>query len=224
MSFMANPDDSLEKELCPYQVVHATQGRIRLRVPRLANNSSYAERLERLLSSYLCVDEISINRPARSVVVRYQTSQISSYQLQEKLTIAFQKVDAPAVAPHSTSALAKRLGVSSQAITWHRSQPHFCEWSHERDPDHIAWSYDAASKSFYPIGLSGDRPSPSPSKGGQVLMALSGATSSKVGAMVGKFTGEALGWLLLGTAGMVMGAEVGAFVGEVVGAELGSML
>jgi hypothetical protein len=224
MFFMNNSDTELEKEFGPYHVVHATRGRIRLRVPRLAENSSYAEKLEHLIGSYLCVDEVSINRQARSVVVRYQTSQISSHQLQEKLAIAFQKAEAPAIEPHSTSALAKRLGVSFQAITWHRSQPHFAKWSRERDPEEIAWNYDGSSKSFSPIGLSGNCLSPSPSKGGQILVALGGATSSKVGAMVGKFTGEALGWLLMGTAGMVMGAEVGAFVGEVVGAELGSML
>ncbi len=64
-----------------------------------------------------------------------------------------------------------------------------------------------------------------PSKGLQVLQAVKEAVcavaSGKIGAMLGKFAGEVIGLILLGSAGMVMGAEVGTYLGETIGIEIG---
>jgi Heavy metal associated domain 2 len=52
---------------------------------------------------------------------------------------------------HSTASLAKRLNVTSQAITRRRGQPDFSTWTQKQDPEGVAWSYDANSQSFYPF-------------------------------------------------------------------------
>ena len=48
------------------------------------------------------------------------------------------------MAPLSQAALAKRLGCSDKAIEKHRKQDSkesFADWSCERDPDNIAWTW-----------------------------------------------------------------------------------
>jgi hypothetical protein len=124
--------------------------------------------------------------------------------------------------------LAKRLGVPFQSLNWHRSQMYFPQWSMERDPEHISWNYDAASKSFHPVVRNLNSSMQRESKGNQVLQAVgeavSGVASGKIGAMVGKVAGEVIGVVLLGSAGMVMGAEVGTYLGEIIGTEIGRVV
>ena len=52
--------------------------------------------------------------------------------------------------PLTQAALAKRLGVDRSRVYWVQSQPNFSKWSGERDPDGIAWVYEAQTKRFYP--------------------------------------------------------------------------
>ncbi len=47
--------------------------------------------------------------------------------------------------------LAKRLGITSQALTHKRSKPDFANWSQLRDPDGKAWIYEPKSRWFYAI-------------------------------------------------------------------------
>lgn len=49
--------------------------------------------------------------------------------------------------------LAKRLGVSSQAITPRRSTLAFVRWTQAKDPEGKGWQYDAAAKRFYVVSL-----------------------------------------------------------------------
>ncbi|MCX7595597.1 MAG: heavy metal translocating P-type ATPase, partial [Fischerella sp.] len=49
------------------------------------------------------------------------------------------------------SELAKRLGLSSQSLTRHRSRPGFIEWSRIQDPEGIAWVYEPTTKSFHVV-------------------------------------------------------------------------
>jgi hypothetical protein len=58
------------------------------------------------------------------------------------------------ISPLSTSALAKRLQVTSQALTRNRSKSDFAEWTRIRDPQGIAWKFEGESKTFYPITFS----------------------------------------------------------------------
>jgi Heavy metal associated domain 2 len=59
--------------------------------------------------------------------------------------------------PHSTTLLAKRLGVSIQAINLRRSKPDFATWSQTNDPDGIAWRYQEELKVFVPVQTSSNR-------------------------------------------------------------------
>jgi hypothetical protein len=47
--------------------------------------------------------------------------------------------------------LAKRLDVSASTIFKRREDPDFAEWTMERDPDGVGWSYSPENKAFYPI-------------------------------------------------------------------------
>ncbi len=49
------------------------------------------------------------------------------------------------------SELAKRLGVYSSTVFKRRNDPQFSEWSRNRDPDGIAWSYSKETKEFFPV-------------------------------------------------------------------------
>jgi metal-responsive CopG/Arc/MetJ family transcriptional regulator len=47
--------------------------------------------------------------------------------------------------------LAKRLGVAPSAISSHKNSPELSEWSKEKDPESIGWSYDPVTKKFLPV-------------------------------------------------------------------------
>jgi len=51
----------------------------------------------------------------------------------------------------STSTLAKRLKVTSQAITRRRTKSDFGQWTQAQDPDGIAWNYHEDDRLFRPI-------------------------------------------------------------------------
>jgi Cu2+-exporting ATPase len=55
-----------------YYVVHAIPGRVRFRVPLLAHDSNYAQRLQTLLNSDSRVTKIRVNKHAASVAIQYQ--------------------------------------------------------------------------------------------------------------------------------------------------------
>ncbi len=206
----------------PYEVIHQTKGRIRLRMPQIAQDPTYPTRLEKFIRSYSFVTEVSLNCDARSLAVCYRSDQISSRDIQKQIAIALHQATLP-MSPHTTSALAKRLGIASQALTWHRSQTDFAQWSRARDPEAISWQYDAASKTFFTVGDCSTL-TETTYKGQRILQTLGGVTTAKVGCMVGKLAGEVIGLGLLGSVGVVIGAEVGAFVGEIVGEVVGSEL
>ncbi len=51
----------------------------------------------------------------------------------------------------STASLAKRLKVTSQAITRRRTKSDFGQWTQAQDPDGIAWNYHEHDRLFRPI-------------------------------------------------------------------------
>lgn len=57
-------------------VVHATPGRVRLKVPRLVEERAYAQRLEKLLKADAIITNVRVNRDASSLVITYQPSAI----------------------------------------------------------------------------------------------------------------------------------------------------
>ncbi|UKP00291.1 hypothetical protein [Nostoc sp. UHCC 0870] len=49
------------------------------------------------------------------------------------------------------SELAKRLNVYSSTVYKRRNDPEFPEWSRNRDPDGIAWTFSEKTKEFFPV-------------------------------------------------------------------------
>lgn len=61
----------------------------------------------------------------------------------------------PATSPALTliqSELAKRLDTTSSTLARRKSEDNFTDWSQTKDPDGLAWAYDAESKLFTTVG------------------------------------------------------------------------
>jgi len=61
-----------------YSIAHAIPGRVRFRVPRIACDPKYVQRLEALLKSDSTVTSERVNRAARSVVITYKTGMMQN--------------------------------------------------------------------------------------------------------------------------------------------------
>ncbi len=84
-------------EVCPenihYQVVHWMPGRFRLRIPRLATDTDYANRLQYLINSLGFVNSTRVNPAACSLVIDYkhEASAVAIATVQEGLFTSIQK-------------------------------------------------------------------------------------------------------------------------------------
>lgn len=94
-------------------------------------------------------DSESITEPAEPDAIT--TDSESTAEAEEPADIAtdsesFCSSESPSrlMVPFSKSALAKRFGISDKAIQKHREKgkESFAEWSRERDPDDIAWTWE----------------------------------------------------------------------------------
>ncbi|MEJ6481918.1 hypothetical protein N0Y54_11375 [Nostoc punctiforme UO1] len=63
-----------------YSIAHAIPGRVRFRVPRIACDPKYVQRLEALLKSDSTVTSERVNSAARSVVITYKTGMMRDSQ------------------------------------------------------------------------------------------------------------------------------------------------
>jgi hypothetical protein len=68
-----------------YTIVHSTPGRLRLRIPRLLSDASYAKRLEKLLKAEARVRGVRLNQAAASIVVLYDGEGVSELELGMRL-------------------------------------------------------------------------------------------------------------------------------------------
>lgn len=68
-----------------YTIIHSVPGRIRLRIPRLQNDASYAKRVEKLLLTEDIVSSIRINRTASSLVIHYNGTDLTELELGMRL-------------------------------------------------------------------------------------------------------------------------------------------
>lgn len=66
------------------EIIHATAGRLRLRIPRLRQDISYAEQLCQCLQSLAGVQEVRLNTDAASVVISYAPT-LSEATFQQRL-------------------------------------------------------------------------------------------------------------------------------------------
>ncbi len=72
-------------ESISYSVVHAIPGRIRFRIPRLATDSEYANKLKRVIESDPKATNVRVNSTAASIVINYQLGVISDAQMRSHL-------------------------------------------------------------------------------------------------------------------------------------------
>ncbi|MBW4427407.1 MAG: hypothetical protein KME50_23925 [Nostoc desertorum CM1-VF14] len=63
-----------------YSIAHAIPGRVRFRVPRIARDPKYVQRLEALLKSDSTVTSERVNSAAKSVVITYKTGMMRDSQ------------------------------------------------------------------------------------------------------------------------------------------------
>ncbi|MBD0364205.1 MAG: HAD-IC family P-type ATPase, partial [Coleofasciculus sp. C3-bin4] len=83
-SSIQNPD------AVAYQVVHAIPGRIRFRVPRIAEDAEYTHRLTVLVKADAKVADVRVNTAAASLAVGYKASLISDDQMRSHLMTLIQ--------------------------------------------------------------------------------------------------------------------------------------
>jgi hypothetical protein len=87
-----------------YSIAHAIPGRIRLRVPRIAQDPDYLERLEALLKADTWVTSERSNSAAASIVVTYESSKIKDDKMRSHLVKLIQSAsNAVATQPSTQS-------------------------------------------------------------------------------------------------------------------------
>ncbi|MGK7918244.1 MAG: HMA2 domain-containing protein [Prochloraceae cyanobacterium] len=91
-------EEKEEKLLIPdaqskIELVHATPGRVRFRVPQMVSDLDYAQRLPQLVGSIEEVTEVRLNRSAGSLAIAYQTDTISDVQMRSRLAKLIEDAD-----------------------------------------------------------------------------------------------------------------------------------
>jgi heavy metal translocating P-type ATPase len=74
-----------------YQVIHTVEGRWRIRVPRVIDDSDYASKLKQLFDDFEFAIYIRINYLVGSIVIEYDACAIAPSQLQERISTAIQQ-------------------------------------------------------------------------------------------------------------------------------------
>ncbi|MEM8831132.1 MAG: HMA2 domain-containing protein [Cyanobacteria bacterium P01_G01_bin.19] len=64
-----------------YAIVHAVPGRVRLRMPQLALDAIFAERLQTALNADEYVKQVRVNRAAASIAINYDNQGLSDWEL-----------------------------------------------------------------------------------------------------------------------------------------------
>jgi outer membrane lipoprotein SlyB len=78
-----------------YQIVHAVEGRIRIRIPLLAQEVEYADKLQKQIESLNFVTNVRINPLAESIIVTYRYKRVSSALMQTHLQEAIAQIASP---------------------------------------------------------------------------------------------------------------------------------
>ncbi|MGK7938768.1 MAG: HMA2 domain-containing protein [Crocosphaera sp.] len=81
-----NSNNESESE---YTIVHSVPGRIRIKVPKLAEDQDFAKRLQQLLNEDDYVTNVRINPSAASVVIHYDGQGLSDMELGLRLLSIF---------------------------------------------------------------------------------------------------------------------------------------
>ncbi|MBD0264918.1 MAG: hypothetical protein ICV78_19995 [Tolypothrix sp. Co-bin9] len=86
-----------------YSIVHAIPGRIRFRIPLLAIDPEYANKLKLLIESDPRVTNVRANPKAASIAINYKVSAISDNQMREHLVSLIQTAQNMAVPKEVTA-------------------------------------------------------------------------------------------------------------------------
>ena len=70
-----------EPDLQGYAIAHAIPGRVRLKMPQLALDADFAQRLQTALNADDYVDRVRINRAAASIAINYDNQGLSDWEL-----------------------------------------------------------------------------------------------------------------------------------------------
>jgi copper chaperone CopZ len=82
-----------------YEILHETVGRIRLGIPRLANDEEYANQLTHVLNSLSFVTNVRINLAAKCVAIDYEGNETSETQIQQLILAAVRGADQVVLLP-----------------------------------------------------------------------------------------------------------------------------
>jgi outer membrane lipoprotein SlyB len=84
-----------------YQIVHAVEGRIRIRIPLLGKEVEYASKLQKQVESLNFVTNVRINPLAESIIVTYKYKYVSCIVMQTYIQEAIAQVASPQSPPPS---------------------------------------------------------------------------------------------------------------------------
>ena len=74
-----------ETNLQGYAIAHAVPGRVRLKMPQLALDANFAQRLQQALNADEYVNHVRINRAAASIAINYDNQGLSDWDLGMRL-------------------------------------------------------------------------------------------------------------------------------------------
>jgi Heavy metal associated domain 2 len=90
-----------------YQIVHAIEGRIRIRIPLLTEETNFNDKLQSLVQSINFVTDVRINPKAESIIVTYKYKKISCQamlvQLEQAIVQLAPPIEPPPVAEKAPS-------------------------------------------------------------------------------------------------------------------------
>lgn len=75
-----------------YSIVHNIPGRIRFRIPRLAKDVEYVNKLKQAIELYIKGTKVRVNPTAASIIISYETSSVSNDQMRLHLIKLIQTV------------------------------------------------------------------------------------------------------------------------------------
>lgn len=87
------PSSEIEPSKIDVQIVHKISGRIRFRVPRIAEDAEYTRKLTILLEADVQVTDVRINSLAASIAISYSVGAISIDQMESHLIELIQTAD-----------------------------------------------------------------------------------------------------------------------------------
>jgi hypothetical protein len=76
------------------RVIHAISGRLRLRLPRLRNDPTYASQIEDRVKELDFITSVRVNPLANSLIITYPEKTIAESEVESKLSAAIARLDA----------------------------------------------------------------------------------------------------------------------------------